>query len=108
MDKFNEFQNFACTKWFGSRQVGTPEYLVVPTLGLVGEAGEVAEKMKKFFRGDNVDLATVGPELGDVLFYLAVLSRRLGYDLSYIAQMEVDKINGRIERGTRRGDGDDR
>jgi NTP pyrophosphatase (non-canonical NTP hydrolase) len=108
MKTFDEFQDFACEKWFGPKEETSTQYFLVPTLGITGEAGEVAEKMKKFFRGDDMDLKTVGPELGDVLFYVAVLANRLGFTLSEVAQMEVDKINGRIERGTRRGDGDDR
>ena len=104
----NYFQQFCVEKWFGDAE--GPNFLVVPTLGLVGEAGEVAEKMKKFFRGDTdtIDREPIAMELGDVLFYAAVLADRLGYDLSEVARMEIDKIESRIERGTRRGSGDDR
>jgi len=109
MKTFNEFQAFACKKWFGSKDESAFQYFVVPTLGITGEAGEVAEKMKKFFRGDGqLDREGVAMEIADVIFYCAVLADRLGFSLSEIAKMEVDKIEGRIDRGTRRGNGDNR
>ena len=105
----NDFQQFVCEKWFGSRDPELESYLVVPTLGIAGEAGEVAEKMKKFFRGDGpLDFGETAIEISDVIFYCAVLAERLDYTLEEILQIQVDKINGRIERGTRRGEGDDR
>lgn len=105
----NEFQEFACEKWFGAKDETDREYFTVPTLGLCGEAGEVAEKMKKFFRGDGaLDRYAVATEISDVIFYAAVLADRLGFRFDEIMELQVRKINGRIDRGTRRGEGDDR
>lgn len=84
-----------------------------PALGLVGEAGEVADKLKKVIR-DNGGVLTpevrekVAKELGDVLWYLAVLSYEMGYDLSDIGGMNLDKLASRKERGVLSGSGDER
>ena len=86
---------------------------IYPTLGLVGEAGEVAEKVKKIIRdGDGVltdpirdDIAK---ELGDIAWYLAVLAFELDYTLEEVMQLNLDKLRSRLERGTLTGSGDDR
>jgi NTP pyrophosphatase (non-canonical NTP hydrolase) len=84
-----------------------------PALGLVGEAGEVADKLKKVIR-DNDGVLTdpvrdaVAKELGDVLWYLAVLAYELDYDLNTIAQNNLDKLASRQERGVLSGSGDNR
>jgi NTP pyrophosphatase (non-canonical NTP hydrolase) len=84
-----------------------------PALGLVGEAGEVADKLKKVIR-DNDGILTdpvrdaVAKELGDVMWYLAVLAYELDYDLSTIAQNNLDKLASRQERGVLSGSGDNR
>ena len=86
--------------------------VIYPILGLAGESGEVADKYKKIIRGDKVlDSATrdalVG-EVGDVLWYIAVLSADLGYTLEEVAQINVRKLSSRQERGVIKGDGDTR
>ena len=84
-----------------------------PVLGLLGEAGEVADKLKKVIR-DGDGLLTdpvrdaVAKELGDVLWYLAVLSYELDYDLNTIAQNNLDKLASRKARGVISGSGDNR
>lgn len=83
--------------------------IVYPTLGLVGEAGEVAEKVKKMLRGDgNLDRGETVKELGDVLWYVANLANDLGYRLSDVAQGNIDKLRSRKERDAIRGSGDNR
>lgn len=84
---------------------------VYPTLGLSGEAGEVAEKMKKVLRdkGGVVDDETrqeLSKELGDVLWYVANLATELGLDLGEIAQKNLDKLSSRQQRNRLRGSGD--
>lgn len=88
--------------------------IVYPALGLASEAGEVAGKVKKVLRdkgGDFTDLATreaIAAELGDVLWYLAVLARDLGFSLDQLAFGNVAKLRARQILGTLGGDGDHR
>jgi len=79
------------------------------TLGLVGEAGEVAEKLKKSLRDNtNLDKKEMMKELGDVLFYVAALANLYGGTLQSVAEMNVDKLDSRQKRGTIKGSGDNR
>ena len=87
--------------------------VVYPVLGLCGEVGEVAEKIKKTFRDEGGVFTeekkkAIALELGDVLWYLASLSRDLGFNLNEVAQMNIEKINSRKERGVTHGSGDNR
>ena len=82
--------------------------LVENTLGLVGEAGEVAEKIKKVIRDGNTDLQGLQKELGDVIFYWHALHGALGLDPEETIKMNVTKLNSRKERGTLQGNGDNR
>ena len=85
----------------------------IPTLGLSGEAGEVAEKVKKVIRDkggefdDDTRLA-ICKELGDVLWYVAQIASELNLDLSNVAQGNLDKLADRAKRGKIKGNGDDR
>lgn len=85
-------------------------YLV---LALGEECGEVAGKVKKVIRDKDgqffqTDIRAIALELGDVLWYAANIAHVLGYKLSDIAQLNIDKINSRMERGTLHGEGDER
>ena len=82
-------------------------------LGLVGESGEIADKLKKVIRDKNSQLGEeeimgVAKELGDVLWYVSNLSHELGFSLEEIAQMNVDKLQSRMKRNKLSGSGDDR
>lgn len=84
-----------------------------PTLGLVGESGEVAEKLKKIIRDKGgkpteEDKHEIAKELGDVLWYVANLAAEFGYSLSTIAQMNLEKLHSRKDRGVLQGSGDNR
>ena len=83
--------------------------LIENTLGLVGEAGEVAEKIKKLLR----DKTRFSPEeiikeLGDVVFYATALANYYNSDLQGVLDTNVDKLDGREKRGTLSGSGDAR
>ena len=97
-----------------------PGMLVYPALGLAGEAGEVVEKVKKLIRDDempldeNFDTGVIDPEkrlavaleLGDVLFYVAMIADDIDYTLGEIAEMNLQKLSDRKDRGQLRGSGD--
>jgi len=104
---FNEYQKIA-----RSTAVYPEEYKVVyPALGLCGEAGEVAEKVKKTVRGDsslNKVPGSIAMELGDVLWYVAVLADDLGVELEDVAKWNVDKLQRRMKSNKIKGDGDNR
>jgi NTP pyrophosphatase (non-canonical NTP hydrolase) len=92
---------------------GVGANLLYPTLGLCGEAGEVAEKVKKMVRDDAGVLSperreALAKELGDVLWYVAQLATEAGLDLDAVAAGNLDKLLSRRERDVLRGSGDDR
>lgn len=80
------------------------------TLGLCGEAGEIANKAKKLIRdGDNpAKRAEITKELGDVCWYIAVLAQELGVNLGKVMEDNLEKLADRKSRGTLGGSGDDR
>lgn len=83
--------------------------VIYPTLGLVGEAGELANKVKKVIRdGVDLDKDVAAGELGDILWYVAMVAYDLGLDLSYVANKNLDKLASRKERGVLGGSGDER
>ena len=82
-------------------------------LGLVGEAGETADKIKKILRDkDGVisdeDRAAILKELGDTLWYLASIARYLDLPLSEVAEGNIEKLESRYQRGRIHGEGDER
>ncbi len=83
--------------------------LVENTLGLVGEAGEVAEKIKKYLRDNSkVSQKEIVKELGDVVFYATALSNYFYSNLEDVMQVNMDKLDDRAKRGVIRGSGDNR
>lgn len=81
------------------------------TLGLTGEAGEIANKVKKIQR-DNVDALAIQDdieaELGDVLWYVAAVATEFGLSLRDIAEANLTKLEDRMMRDVISGSGDDR
>jgi NTP pyrophosphatase (non-canonical NTP hydrolase) len=96
----------------GSVDATNPAY-IAKILGLSGEAGEVAEKYKKIIRDKSgivseEDRQEIAKELGDVLWYVAMIAKYLGVSLSEVAQMNVDKLQSRKERRVIQSKGDNR
>jgi NTP pyrophosphatase (non-canonical NTP hydrolase) len=80
-------------------------------LGLLSEAGEVAGVFQKLVRGDYaVEEAgnRLSKELGDVLWYIAGIARDNGWELSSIAEDNLNKLESRRLRNLLQGDGDNR
>lgn len=107
---FNDYQ-LKSRKTAGYPAIGHP--VIYPVLGLANEAGEVAGKVKKVFRDKEGKISeetrdALKAELGDVLWYLAQVATELGLTLDEIAEHNIEKLYGRLERGKIRGDGDNR
>lgn len=86
---------------------------IYPVLGLCGEAGEVAEKIKKIIRDHGGSISEekkqeIKKELGDVLWYIAQLSTELGFSFDEVASENIQKLLSRKERNQLHGDGDNR
>lgn len=109
---FNDYQQFVV-----SMKVYPEKYAIAyPALGLAGESGEIAEKVKKWLRGDagqagdaymklRQDLLL---EMGDPLWYIASLADDLGFTLQEVIDANVSKLTSRKERGVLKGSGDNR
>lgn len=87
--------------------------IIYPALGMNGEAGEVADKVKKIIRDTNGIMSSdqrksLAAECGDVLWYCATLANDLGYTLEEIGRMNHDKLKSRQLRGKLGGSGDNR
>ena len=87
--------------------------IIYPTLGLTGEAGEVANKVKKIIRdgsdkNDDSLVSEIKSEIGDCLWYIAVLANDFNIKLSDIASANLEKLEKRKQKGTIHGSGDNR
>jgi|TARA_Y100000310_G_scaffold341834_2_gene442381 NTP pyrophosphatase (non-canonical NTP hydrolase) len=83
------------------------------TLGLAGEAGEIANKVKKIIRDNKGELTQevkdkLSAELGDVLWYISALATELDASLNDVADKNIQKLFSRKERGVLQGSGDNR
>lgn len=82
-------------------------------LGLCGEAGEIAEKMKKIIRDKDNDFSKIDKddltkELGDVLWHIAVTADYFDIKLETVGAVNIEKLASRLKRGVIMGDGDNR
>jgi len=106
---FNSYQRIAKT----TAIYPATHKILYPALGLAGEAGEVANKVKKLVRDGTSSLPKewkeqIGSEIGDVLWYCAVLADDLGISLGKIASQNEIKLQNRKKKGTISGSGDTR
>ena len=97
-----------------------PGTMIYPALGLASEAGEVADKIKKLLRDDQMPLSedfsaadlhhdkrtAIAYELGDCLFYIACLASDIGFSLNAVADMNLSKLEDRRDRNVLGGSGD--
>lgn len=113
LDEYQKFTNITAKfKYAKGKKILAPD-LVYPVLGLNGEAGEVAEKVKKLIRDkkgvvSKEDRRAVALELGDVLWYLAQSALRINMKLSEVAKLNIQKLESRRARDKIQGSGDNR
>ena len=105
----SEYQNLA------KRTAVYPEGVAIYylTLGLTGEAGEIANKVKKIIRDNDSKITDemsedLKKELGDVMWYIAMLCNELNISLDDVMKYNIDKLASRMERGKLQGQGDER
>ena len=103
---FDEYQEFVATVKRYPQQYN----VLYPALGLCGEAGEVAEKVKKRVRDGTKESfkQDITRELGDVLWYISALAGDLGVTLQEVADTNKEKLQDRLQRDQIHGDGDER
>jgi NTP pyrophosphatase (non-canonical NTP hydrolase) len=96
--RMDEYQQLAL-RTAGHRE-DRQQVLTYTALGLTGESGEVAEMIKKaFYHGHALEREKLSKELGDVLWYLAVMASGLGLSLDRIASENIDKLRARYPDG---------
>lgn len=111
---FEEYGAKALTTLTSDHDYGdlTPE-LMAQVLGLLGESGEVAEKVKKIIRDkqgqiSELDKQEIVKELGDILWYINSVANLLDSDLNEVATKNLDKVLDRKKRHQIKGGGDNR
>lgn len=115
MDSFSAYQHNATATaiYPGAKDPNDISGLSYAVLGLNGEAGEVADKVKKVLRDragvmDDETKASILAELGDVLWYVSAVATQLGVPLGVVAADNLRKLRSREARGVLKGSGDAR
>lgn len=118
---FNEYQEGAKetaqypSLWFPGEclEEGGSVGFIYPIIGLAGEVGELSEKCKKILRDKegvvtSSDKEAITKEIGDVLWYVAALCSEFDLSMEEVAEINLEKLRSRKERGKIQGSGDDR
>ena len=111
---FDEYQKQAIkTDVYGGKGDFLSIAFINKVLGLVGETGEVAEKIKKLQRNNDgklteEDRQAILKELGDALWYLSAITHYLGASFDELAQNNIAKLSDRKTRGVIKSAGDSR
>ena len=93
----NEYQEKALRT---ASRTAEEDLLLNGVLGLNGESGEVADHVKKaLFQGHALDRDTLAKELGDIMWYAAIMAKGLGYSLDTIMEMNIEKLKKRYPDG---------
>lgn len=112
-----DFSDYQKEAYKTAKYPGSGDNFTYPTLGLVSEAGEIADKIKKLSRDKNVHQPSelhddqrqeLLKEAGDVLWYVACLVTELQADLGDVASKNLEKTQSRMQRGQLGGSGDNR
>jgi len=111
---FDEYQTWALTTAHtDQKHQGTLMEQTIWAMGISGEAGEVLEKWKKIvaYKAGEItedDKAEIKKELGDVIWYVAVMAHSLGLSFEEVIQRNIQKQNDRKQRDVIKGRGDNR
>lgn len=113
---FDYFQHLAKGFAIYKETLNDDNKVIYPVLGLVSESGEVADKIKKIMRDTNIPLkdlsmetkVEITKELGDCLWYIALIADELEFDLSEVAEGNISKLTSRRNRDKLSGSGDNR
>ena len=104
---FNEYQEKILETWQSNKKD-----LERILFGIAGESGELLEYFKKFYRGDynnkTINLVKIDTEIGDTLYYLAMLCNKIGIKLDTSADMNIKKLTDKQRRNKLKGEGDNR
>jgi len=116
--EFTETTNITWEAIKGFLESGDAEHqkmlmLMYLSLGLAGEAAEIANKVKKILRDSAGEINTtnskaLSKELGDVAWYMSEIANLIGVDLDEILEENFQKLTSRKERAVLGGSGDDR
>jgi NTP pyrophosphatase (non-canonical NTP hydrolase) len=97
---FKEYQDQASRTAGSFPETERVRWTLITTLGLCGEAGEVADYLKKVYgHGHQLDPNKLKKEIGDVLWYLADICTKYNFSLEEIAQLNVEKLKARYPEG---------
>jgi NTP pyrophosphatase (non-canonical NTP hydrolase) len=107
---FDKYQQLCLKSSIHSK---TKHGYIIPALGVTGEAGEVADKIKKVLRDDNGKISTakrneISKEIGDMLWYTSMLCTEIGLKLSDVIKLNLEKIAYRSKENKIHGSGDNR
>ena len=111
---FDEYQQIALTTaHVEPKYQGTEMEATIWAMGIAGEAGEVLEKWKKIiaYKGGEINdeaRTELKKELGDVVWYIAVMAHSLGLSLEEVMQLNAEKLASRKQRDVIKGQGDNR
>lgn len=105
----NSYQQWTLsTAIYPGASTGNDQELTYLGLGLNGEAGEVADKIKKHLRDGKLDIGGIVYELGDVCWYIARMADALGYSFEDLLAINHSKLESRKTRNVLTGSGDER
>lgn len=83
-----------------NNKLSLSEQILNAALGLTGEAGEVADMVKKWkFQGHQFDSKDIAKELGDICWYIALMSDSIGLSFNEILEMNIEKLKKRYPEG---------
>lgn len=83
-----------------NKKLPLSEQILNAALGLAGEAGEVTDIVKKWkFQGHLLDPKDIAKELGDICWYIALMSESIGLSFNEILEMNIEKLKKRYPEG---------